>query len=357
MNDKQDPRHIPKDRTESASICGSGESRTKPPENDANCIDGTDQKDLTEKPADCIDDIAQTGVRWPCESIKRGLTLFTDFMARVFFKDQTHIVEYLLRLVTGNDGIVITDMALQKPYTNVNRRSVQADIAARGNDGVIYDIEIQKSHEKNIVERSVFYAAAIMTDEFPQGKDFSHCPRVRVVFLLRNGEACNNRLVRRLRLADDEGIFVDSPLVIYFVNGALRDDSALGKIMQDMRRSDLRAFEDPVFKQRMDDILDNPLWRKTMCDAEYEWAAELLEEGEKKGRADGEAKGRAMGREEGRAMGREEGRTMGREEGRTEGILLTARNMIAQALNDGLIATVTGLPIAEVQALRAEMPR
>ncbi len=94
-----------------------------------------------------------------------------------------------------------------------------------------------------------------------------------------------------------------------------------------------------------------------MCDAEYEWAAELLEEGEKKGRAEGEAKGRAEGEAKGRAMGREEGRTMGREEGRTEGILLTARNMIAQALNDGLIATVTGLPIAEVQALRAEMPR
>ncbi len=70
-----------------------------------------------------------------------------------------------------------------------------------------------------------------------------------------------------------------------------------------------------------------------MCDAEYEWAAELLEEGEKKGRAEGEAKGRA------------------------EGILLTARNMIAQALNDSLIATATRLPIAEVQALRAEMPR
>ena len=62
-----------------------------------------------------------------------------------------------------------------------------------------------------------------------------------------------------------------------------------------------------------------------MCDAEYEWAAELLEEG----RTEVEAKG----------------------------ILPAARNMIAQALNDGLIATVTGLPIAEAQALRAEMPR
>ena len=70
-----------------------------------------------------------------------------------------------------------------------------------------------------------------------------------------------------------------------------------------------------------------------MCDAEYEWAAELLE----KGRTEGEAKGRAKGR--------------------AEGILPAARNMIAQALNDGLIATVTGLPIAEAQALRAEMPR
>ena len=344
MPDKRDPQHIPKERTERAANCDSGEFQRKTSERATDCT-GSEPQTKPSESVDCVGEEPKNGApspaQWPCEAIKRGLTLFTDFMARVFFKDQTHIVEYLLRLVTGDSSIVITEMALQKPYTNVNRRSVQADIAARGKDGVIYDIEIQKSHEKNIVERSVFYAAAIMTDEFPQGKDFSHCPRVRVVFLLRNGEACNGRLVRRLRLADDEGIFVDSPLVIYFVNGALRDDSALGKIMQDMRRSDLRAFEDPVFKQRMDDILDNPIWRKEMCDAEYEWAAELLEEGEEKGRAKGRAEGEAKGRTEGRA----------------EGILLTARNMIAQALNDGLIATVTGLPIAEVQALRAEMPR
>ena len=90
-----------------------------------------------------------------------------------------------------------------------------------------------------------------------------------------------------------------------------------------------------------------------MCDAEYEWAAELLEEGRERGRTEGEAKGRAKGRAEGEAKGRAEGEA----KGRAEGILLAARNMIAQALNDGLIATVTGLPIAEVQALRAEMPR
>ena len=90
-----------------------------------------------------------------------------------------------------------------------------------------------------------------------------------------------------------------------------------------------------------------------MCDAEYEWAAELLEEG----RTEGEKKGRAEGEAKGRAKGRAEGRAEGEAKGRAEGILLTARNMIAQALNDGLIATVTGLPIAEVQALRAEMPR
>ena len=82
-----------------------------------------------------------------------------------------------------------------------------------------------------------------------------------------------------------------------------------------------------------------------MCDAEYEWAAELLEEGEERGRAKGRAEGRA------------EGEAKGRSEGRAEGILLTARNMIAHDQKDSFIATITGLPIAEVQALRAEMPR
>jgi predicted transposase/invertase (TIGR01784 family) len=55
--------------------------------------------------------------------------------------------------------------------------------------------------------------------------------------------------------------------------------------------------------------------------------------------------------EESREEGREEGRKEGREEGQQEKAVAIARNLLQQEMAIALIAQVTGLTIAEVEAL------
>ena len=54
-------------------------------------------------------------------------------------------------------------------------------------------------------------------------------------------------------------------------------------------------------------------------------------------------KGLEIGHEQGLAEGLEQGREEGREEGRAEGLLLVARNMLAQGLPVDVVVNVTGL--------------
>ena len=54
-----------------------------------------------------------------------------------------------------------------------------------------------------------------------------------------------------------------------------------------------------------------------------------------------------------REEGREEGREIGREEGREEGLRDTARNMLAEGLDAGLVSKCTGLSPEEIAALQA----
>ena len=61
-----------------------------------------------------------------------------------------------------------------------------------------------------------------------------------------------------------------------------------------------------------------------------------------------------MGREEGIEMGREEGIEMGREEGsRNERIRLAKRLLTEPQMSDAKVARLTGMPLSEVQALKA----
>ena len=64
------------------------------------------------------------------------------------------------------------------------------------------------------------------------GTSFDEFPRVRVVCLLEHGEGCNGQLVERMSMSGTSGTRVDMPVEIYFVNGALQDESGLGTTVQ-----------------------------------------------------------------------------------------------------------------------------
>ena len=149
---------------------------------------------------------------------------------------------------------------------------------------------------------------------------------VCVIFLIENGKGCNGRLIERITPVDSIGVCESCPFDVRLVNGSLHDESKPGIMMQDLCRRDLRNLRDPMFKERMDELLHQKIGRKAMCEAQEKWENELIAKGEAKG----EAKGRMSEK------------------------LSIARLMIDQNLADSVITYTTGLPLACIDAIRAE---
>ena len=133
---------------------------------------------------------------------------------------------------------------------------------------------------------------------------------------------------------------IDDGAHILYVNGANREDTPLGRLMQDFFcESPERMYYEELAK-RIDYFKGKPEGVNAMC--------ELMEKfGEKK---------LAEGREAGRAEGREVGRAEGREAGRAEGRLESARGTALALLGLGKltlsqIAAATQLPLEEVERL------
>lgn len=271
---------------------------------------------------------------WTIEAIERGLTLMSDPISRAFFHDRIDLVEYLIRNVLGDDAIELVDMRQQVVVSNPSGHSAQFDIVAHDVDGKIYNIEFQNRSEKAIVERAYFYASTLLLDAFKKSVEYENCPKVCVIFLIENGKGCNGRLIERITPMDSIGVCESCPFDVRLVNGSLHDESKPGIMMQDLCRRDLRNLRDPKFKERMDELLHQKIGRKAMCEAQEQWEKELIARGYNEGEARGEAKGEAKGR-----MSEK---------------LSIARLMIDQNLADSVITYTTGLPLACIDAIRAE---
>ena len=181
--------------------------------------------------------------------------------------------------------------------------------------------------------RAFFYASTLFLNEFKAGVEYEDSPKVCVIFLVENGKGCSNKLIKRIAPNPDD-VGDDWPAEIVIVNGSLHDESKPGIMMQDLCRRDLRNLRDPKFKERMDELLHQKIGRKAMCEAQEQWEKELIARGYNEGEARGEAKGEAKGR-----MSEK---------------LSIARLMIDQNLADSVITYTTGLPLACIDAIRAE---
>ena len=127
----------------------------------------------------------------------------------------------------------------------------------------------------------------------------------------------------------------DWPAEFYFVSGALRVESDVGIMMQDLCFTNPYDLRDPEFRRRMNALMHQEIGRRIMCEAQEKWENELM----------------ARGIIEGRQEGLDEGIKLGQEKLQRD----IVRAMIAQNLGDSIITCTTGMPLASVQAMRNEM--
>lgn len=201
------------------------------------------------------------------EQIEKFRLIDDDFM-KACFKDNIPAVQLVLRIILGDDKLVVTEVRTQDELKNIYGRSVCLDIHAIDGHGRHHDIEIQRSDKGACAQRARFNSAIMDANILRAGEDFEDLPDSCVIMITENDVLKGNlpiyhidRLVRETKTP-----FNDGASLIY-VNSRYQDDSPLGKLMKDFYCADARDIYYPELAGRVEFLKNSEEGVSQMCEA------------------------------------------------------------------------------------------
>lgn len=249
----------------------------------------------------------------------RGLRLLDDnFMTKVF--EDKGCSEVLLQVVLDRDDLTIREVHSQYGLNNIQGRSARLDILAVDEQNRAYNIEIQRNDRGAEVRRARYNSGLMDANITNPGDCYDQLYETYVIFITENDILKAGlpiyHIDRMIRETGKE--FGDGAHIIY-VNSRVKDDTKLGRLMQDFTCTNPNDMNYPVLAQRVRYFKEDTKGVATMCRAFEEV--------------------------------REDGKLEGKLEGARDNSLEVARSMLADGVPYEVIAKYTKLSVEEVRAL------
>ena len=166
------------------------------------------------------------------------------FMSKVF--EDKACAELLLRVILNRDDLTVVRVVSQFELKNLQGRSARLDIYAVDEHGKQYDVEVQRSDDGAAPRRARYNSSLLDANLLNPGDKFDELPV--------------NRTISELNHA----IFTDGSHIIY-VNGEIRNGTALGELMQDFFCKDPREMHYKVLSDRAGYFKKDKEGVDTMC--------------------------------------------------------------------------------------------
>ena len=164
----------------------------------------------------------------------RGLRLMDDDFMSKCFEDNSACTELVLHIVLGRNDLKVIKTEIQRPIRNLQGRSVIFDIYAADSTGKRYNIEIQREDRGAGARRARYHSSLIDANVTEPGEKLENLIESYVIFITERDVLRKQLPIYHIdRVITETGEkFGDGAHIIY-VNGACRDESPLGILMQD----------------------------------------------------------------------------------------------------------------------------
>ena len=199
---------------------------------------------------------------------------FMNFM----LDDNKKAAQVFLRVILGDDKIKVRNVRIQSFIQNIYGHSSQLDILAQDSKGRYFNVEVQRSDEGAPARRARFYSSILDTRFLQPGKLYEELPDTYVIFITENDVLHDNLPLYNIRRRIDENAkcFEDGSCIIY-VNSQCRDNTALGKLMQDLYCTEPKNLHYHEFAERMEFLKYSKEGEEKMTDVIEEYAARKAE--------------------------------------------------------------------------------
>ena len=187
------------------------------------------------------------------------------FMSKVF--EDKACAELLLRVILNRDDLTVVRVVSQFELKNLQGRSARLDIYAVDEHGKQYDVEVQRSDDGAAPRRARYNSSLLDANLLNPGDKFDELPESYIIFItehdvLKGGKPLYtvNRTISEL----DHAIFTDGSHIIY-VNGEIRNGTALGELMQDFFCTDPAKMNYNILAERAKFFKEDKEGANNMC--------------------------------------------------------------------------------------------
>ncbi len=308
-----------------------------------------------------------------------GIKVYVDFVFKKTFGSPENSVA-LIGLLNAILELPrpITDVTIQNPFSYQefeNAKVVVLDVKARDSAGRIFNVEMQIAIHPGLLQRMMFYASEMYTDQLAEGDDYTQLnTTISICLLTRTLFSDSRQAHHRFEMMDAEsGRKLDRAVEVHtvelgkfdFDETTLSNASSLARWAwlilnaHNYTADELRRMFPELAFQRAIGCLESISSKtedKTMHDQrekaqrDYDWMLSTA-------RRQGIEEGIEQGIEQGIERGIEQGIEKGIEQGREEGAIIGAIQALQQILGDSIsgVDTLAAEPIKELQTKLAQL--
>lgn len=212
--------------------------------------------------------------------------LMDDFYMRKFFKGNVVCVQYVLRIIMNDEGLVVKTVKTQK-YLKGSKRGVFLDIYAVSSRGEEYDIEFQRSDDEAIPERAFYNLAMLKTNMLEKKRPYSELRKAVVIFITENDVIGDGLPLYTAEFKINEtGKPLGVNALILYVNNGIQDPSTdLGRLMHDFSCAEADEMYSELLAERTREFKNTEKGRSIMSsiwkEAQEEAAKQAAEQATK----------------------------------------------------------------------------
>ncbi len=172
-------------------------------------------------------------------------------MSKVF--EDKACAELLLRVILDKDDLTVLKVDSQIELKNLQGRSSRLDIYAVDSQGKQYDVEVQRDSDGALPRRARYNSSLMDANLLLKGQQLTELPETYVIFITEHDTFKAGKPIYTINRTISEltnAIFDDGSHIIY-VNGEIRDETKLGKLMQDFFCTDPNNMHNNALSERV----------------------------------------------------------------------------------------------------------
>lgn len=166
-----------------------------------------------------------------------------DNFMRELFRNDLPLAQYVLRIITGINDLILTSEQTQYDLKHLNgSRSICLDVFGTDSTGRIFNLEVQRSDNGAVPQRARYHSSALDVELLKSGDKFNTLPITYVIFITEHDIRGEDKLIYKYEWREETS---HNPLGdgahIIFVNGAYNnpdDTSELALLMHDFMCSE-----------------------------------------------------------------------------------------------------------------------